>query len=424
MQNLVGNPSFTGDAGSPAGWTYSSPREVLSPGFAVIAGECQSKKLKLFAKGDRYAIGCWTGRVELEQGRWYRASVWASIQDIDNPDLSVYAKVAQHLLRPHAPWRKDTLLTVEFRHDDSAGNGGLFELYIRSTANGSIEWFDPQVIEIPAPSHRTTRIATIKFGKTEHAGGISLEEQRERIATRLNEAGSQKPDLALMTEFCQIDGVNKQAYKSYDYFAENVPDGPTARILSDRAKAHNMYVIAGLVERRGHYLFNTAVIFDRQGNFIGQYDKTHLTFNEMADGLSCGQTYPLFDLDFGRVGIHICYDEWFPEVSKFYALKGAEVLFLLVAGGKPITWRTRALDNGIYFVSASMNPPSMIIDSSGAILAETEGGIACADLNLDYRKVNWYGDPTLAHGMPCLVPQMRNTLDDRLFKELADLYIR
>lgn len=424
MQNHIYNPSFTGDIGLPDGWTFSSPRDVLRPGFSVITGECQGRRLKLFSKGDRYAIGCWTGRVELEKGRWYRASVRVSFKNIDNPDLSVYALVAQHLLRPRTAWREETLLEVEFRHDDSEKNGDLIALYIRSTENGSIEWYDPQVIEIPVPKHQTARIASIKFGKVDLSGGITLAEQRERIKVWLNEVGSLKPDLVIMTEFCQIDGVEKHEYKSYDYFSEHVPGGPTSRILSEVAREHGMYIIAGMVERRGFYLFNTAVIFDRKGNFIGQYDKTHLTFNEMADGLSCGDTYPLFDLDFGRIGIHICYDEWFPEVSKYYALKGADVLFLLVAGGKPITWRTRAIDNGIYFVSASMNPPSMIIDSSGVILAETDGGIACADLNLDFRKVNWYGDPTLSYGMPCIVPQMRNTLDNGLFQSLADLYIK
>ena len=128
----------------------------------------------------------------------------------------------------------------------------------------------------------------------------------------------------------------------------------------------------------------------------------------------------MFDLDFGRVGVHICYDEWFPEVARYYAHQGVEILFLPVAGGKPITWRTRALDNGVYFVSASINPPSMVISSSGAILAEThDDGVACADLNLDVRPVNWYIDPTLSYGMPCIVPQMRNCLEDRLVEALG-----
>jgi predicted amidohydrolase len=183
-----------------------------------------------------------------------------------------------------------------------------------------------------------------------------------------------------------------------------------------------MYVCAGVIERRGRHLYNTAVIYDRRGRFVGQYDKTHLTIGELQAGFSCGSGYPVFDLDFGRIGIHICYDEWFPEVARLYAHKGAEVLFLPVAGGKPITWRTRALDNGMHFVSASINPPSMVIESSGVILAEThDDGVVYADLNLERRQVNWYRDPTLSYGMPAVFPEMRNVLDDSLVAELPGL---
>ena len=127
-------------------------------------------------------------------------------------------------------------------------------------------------------------------------------------------------------------------------------------------------------------------------------------------------------LIFRRVGIHICYDEWFPEVARYYAHRGIQILLLPVAGGKPITWRTRAIDNGIYFVSSSINPPSMIIGSSGEILAMTHtDGIVFADLDLDYRETNWYRDPTLVSGMPCIVRQMRNTINNGLLKDIYNI---
>ncbi len=220
-------------------------------------------------------------------------------------------------------------------------------------------------------------------------------------------------------EYSPIIGVARDVYGSYWEVAEAVPGGPTGALLSKKARQHRMYVLAGVIERRGDYLFNTAVLFDREGRFLGQYDKTHPTFGELQQGFSCGSAYPLFDLDFGRIAIHICYDEFFPEVARSFAHQGAEILFLPVAGGKPITWRTRALDNGLYFVAASITPPSMIIGLIGAILAETaDDGIAFADLNLDVRAVNGYGDATLSYGMPCIAPQMRNRLDDTLLETL------
>jgi predicted amidohydrolase len=177
-----------------------------------------------------------------------------------------------------------------------------------------------------------------------------------------------------------------------------------------------------LIEKDGDKVFNTAVIFDRQGEFAGKYRKTHLHGPEVFAGTSCGDEYPVFELDFGKVGIQTCYDEWFPEVSRVLAFKGAEILLLPVAGGKPITWRVRALDNGVYFVAAGQTPPSMIIDSSGAILAETQTpGFVWADLNLDWRETNIYKDPTLMKGMPTIHPAMRFSADDDLEIELCRL---
>jgi len=220
-----------------------------------------------------------------------------------------------------------------------------------------------------------------------------------------------------------VVGVPESSFGLHYTVAEPVPTGPVCSILSAKAARYAMYVIAGVLENRNGYLYNTAVIFDRGGRLAGQYDKTHPTMGEMYSGFSCGASYPVFDLDFGRIGIHICYDEWFPEVSRLFAHKGAEILFLPVAGGKPITWRTRAMDSNLYFVSSSITPPSMIIDSSGRILAETHGGgVVSADLDLDRREVNYYRDPTVSFGMPGLAPEMRNVLDDRLTAELAQLY--
>lgn len=229
---------------------------------------------------------------------------------------------------------------------NSKEEGNKVELYLRCTETGSVEWYEPYIVKIEPPKHRVIRAATVRFGNSILTRPLTLEGQRVRIAQKLDEVAALKPDIVVFPEFSPVIGVPRENYRTYfDNVAEGVPDGKLCRILSRAAAKHGMYVIAGIIEKRDKCMFNTAVIFDRKGNFIGQYDKTHLTFGEMKEGFSCGGDYPVFDLDFGRIGIHICYDEWFPEVSRYYAYKGAEILFLPVAGGKPITWRTRALYN-------------------------------------------------------------------------------
>jgi predicted amidohydrolase len=414
-ENLVANPAFLGDK-SPTGWTFVSPRPYLALNSCVV--ENRTRRLALATNGDRYAISCWQSEAPLENGSWYRASVRVRMKDIENPHLSIFAQVAQHLLLPKGEWAEETVLEREFQYNEPR-DGNKVEFYLRSAAKGSVEWFDPCVQKIAPPKHRMARVATVRFEEGNFT--LTFAEQRKRIAEKLDMAGALKPDIVALPEFSHAVGVNLVENNSYIVGAESVPDGPVCQILSAKARQYGMYVLAGIVEQRGKYYFNTAVIFDRSGQLIGRYDKAHLTFDELKKGISLGDSYPVFDLDFGRIGIHICYDEWFPEVARLIALKGAEILFLPVAGGKPITWRTRALDNGIYFVSAGIHPPSMIIDSSGAIIAETHGeGIACADLNLDFRKVNAYVDPTLGCGMPCITPQLRHCIDDGVLDELSD----
>jgi predicted amidohydrolase len=304
------------------------------------------------------------------------------------------------------------LLEQTFQHSKES-DGSKIELFLRAADKGKIEWFDPRVEEVEKPQPRVARVATVRFG--ESAPPLALADQRKRISAKLDMARAIKADIVCLPEMCAIVGVPKSNYGSYMDIAEETPSGSCCELLSSKAREYKMYVLAGVIERQGDNLFNTALIFGRDGELVGKYAKTHLTFGELQEGISCGSNYPVFDLDFGRIAIHICYDQWFPEVSRYYAQNGVEILFLPVVGGKPITWRVRALDNGLYFVSSSVMPSSMIIDSSGSIIAQTHGdGVVWADLDLSYRKVNWYVDPTLTYGMPCAIGQMRNVIDHRL----------
>ncbi|MEN6355499.1 MAG: carbon-nitrogen hydrolase family protein [Armatimonadota bacterium] len=401
-KNLVSNPTFACNAD---GWKFVTPRPELAPGHSIKPG-----RLVLAANGDKHAFGCWQGKAALEVGKWYRASVRVRTKDIADPGLSVFAQVAQHFLLPSEPWADETLLEQTFQHSNGS-DGSKIELFLRAADKGEIEWFDPHVENIEKPQPRMVRAATVRFG--DNASPLTLSDQRERISTKLDMAGAINADIVCLPELCAVVGVPKSNYGSYMDIAEEPPSGPCCELLSSKARQYGMYVLAGVIERQGDYLFNTALIFGRHGEPVGKYAKTHLTFGELQDGISCGGSYPVFDLDFGRIAIHICYDQWFPEVSRYYAQNGVEILFLPVVGGKPITWRVRALDNGVYFVSSSVMPPSMIIDSSGSIIAQTHGdGVVYADLDLSYRKVNWYGDPTLSYGMPCAIEQMRNVIDN------------
>jgi len=408
--NLIHNPDFlTDSSGHLTGWAVQSPRDDLAPGHLVETDKETRTVLSLKATGKKYIFGAWTGTAKMEIDQWYVASVRARIKNIAHPDLSLLATVANHFLVGEQTSKNEILLTQTFRHSKES-DGNKMELFLRATETGSVQWFAPRLVAVSPPKHRMARVATVRFDHS--LATLTLEDQQRRIITLLDQAGAIKADIVVLPEFSQIIGVPKSNYGSYSSVAESIPEGPVSQICAKAARKYNMYVIGSLLKRDHKNIFNSAVIFDRTGAAVGSYDKTHLTFDELQQGISCGIAYPLFHLDFGTIAIHICYDSWFPEISRFYACQGAQILFCPLAGGKPIAWRMRAMDNGIYFVAASINPPSMIIDSSGEILAQTQGeGVAFSDLNLDYRQTNVYGDPTLVYGMPCVQSQMQNVLD-------------
>jgi hypothetical protein len=125
-----------------------------------------------------------------------------------------------------------------------------------------------------------------------------------------------------------------------------------------------------------------------------------------AGGLSIesGGEYPVFDTDFGRVGMQICYDWFFPESTAILARKGAEVILAPTWGdtlpdsdGKvngETTFRVRARDNGVYLVPSVYDGNSLVIDPMGRVLASSAGktGVFWAEVDLDKREpLDWVG---------------------------------
>lgn len=151
---------------------------------------------------------------------------------------------------------------------------------------------------------------------------------------------------------------------------------------SETAKKYSMYVVGCCLTREGGKNYNTAVIFDRRGQIIGEYRKTHLPFNEKWQ-CEAGDSLDVFQLDFGKIGVCICYDMMFPETVEVLALKGAEIIFHPTFGygwydeiGQA-TVKTRANDNGVYIVvsknyTGSTTAKSSIVDFWGRTLAEAE----------------------------------------------------
>jgi predicted amidohydrolase len=215
----------------------------------------------------------------------------------------------------------------------------------------------------------------------------------------LEQAGRRGADLVCLPECLNVMGLPAETW------ATPPPAADLKAAVGDLASRHGMYVVLPVLELNEGALRNTAWIIGRDGRPVGRYDKTHLTASEREElGVLAGDAYPVFELDFGRVGIMICYDGHFPEVSRILALQGAEIILFpslqrhQTVDSLQVQIRARALDNCVVLARASYGHPadvawtpgmmvgkSCIVDDVGVIVADagTRTGVLTHAVDLD-----------------------------------------
>jgi len=202
----------------------------------------------------------------------------------------------------------------------------------------------------------------------------------------------------------------EQETRWYDT-AERIPDGPTISLMRDVAKKHGMVLVVPIYEEglTGVY-YNTAAVIDETGEYLGKYRKHHIPhchpgFWEKFYFTPGDVGYPVFETNFGRIGIYICYDRHFPEGARELGLNGAEIVFnpsATVAGLSEYLWKLEQPAHAVanqYFVGAinrvgteapwnmgEFYGQSYFCDPRGQIIAEgarDNDEVVIADLDLD-----------------------------------------
>ncbi len=175
--------------------------------------------------------------------------------------------------------------------------------------------------------------------------------------------------------------------------------GPEVDRLAAAAQRAGCCTVMGLLEQNGAKPFNSAVVLDGDRGLIGTYRKVHLTPEEYVDR-EPGSEWPAFKTSCATIGVQICYDYYFPESTRCLALAGAEIVFcptMQDARGVEQVMalqRARAIDNGIYYVSAVTftggHEPhsaarSVIVDPVGVVRSDSgfRDGWAVASVDLD-----------------------------------------
>jgi predicted amidohydrolase len=128
---------------------------------------------------------------------------------------------------------------------------------------------------------------------------------------------------------------------------------------------------------------------------VGKYRKVYLPREEFEAGLAPGNSFPVFDTDFGRIGLMICYDVFFSDPAKALAAQGAEVILLPIWGGNEVLARARAIENRIFLVTSGYDHPTYIMDPYGERVSEAKergtAAVATIDLNRSYAE-QYLGD--------------------------------
>ena len=199
---------------------------------------------------------------------------------------------------------------------------------------------------------------------------------------RLDEAVSQGGELVVFPE-CAIPGYMFESADEAMPYAEEIP-GPSTEALADAAARTGAHVCCGLIERDGDRLHNAAVLIG-PGGLVGTYRKTHLPFLGVDRFVVPGDELPVWDTPLGRIGVEICYDLRFPEVTRTLALRGADLVahptnFPVAARVQTeVITLARAAENRIYLLTANRVGKertgefcgwSQIVDPYGDRLAE------------------------------------------------------
>ena len=224
------------------------------------------------------------------------------------------------------------------------------------------------------------------------------------------------PELFERRYFCQ-----ERRYEYYD-FAKSVSENDAVMHFQNVAKELSIVLPISFYERDGNALYNSVAVIDADGSLLGVYRKTHIPddhFYQEKFYFTPGNTgFRVWDTRYGRIGVGICWDQWFPETARGFAVNGAELLFYPTAiGSEPILetdsmphWR-RVMQGH----AAANLMPVIAANRYG-----TEQVLPCAENANQSSSLCFYGSSFIADGTGTIL-QSAQKMGDEVLLETFDL---
>ena len=386
--------------GLPTGWQTWAARPEIAPRTFVDTAHYRRAPGSLAISGNSNAAeyGGWEYTAShVEQGKWYRFTAYYRADGISDERHQIVARVSWSQQNGERAGRPDyayatqrtgdwTRLSLDVPAPEGAADATV-QLFLQNAPYATLWWDEVSLEQIPAPAARQVRVATVNLHPHQTH---SAEESVGQFVQTIDKSVPAGTDVILLPEGITVVGTGKQ----YADVAETLPGATTER-LGKVARAKNAYIVAGLFEREGPAIYNTAVLIDRTGNLIGKYRKVYLPREEIEGGLTPGNDYPVFQTDFGKVGIMICWDVQYADPARALAMRGAEMILMPIWGGNETLGKARAIENKIFLISSGYDYPTSIVDPDGEMLAiaREPGTVAQATIDLNRRYLDpWLGD--------------------------------
>jgi len=396
--HIVQSGFTAGPDGAPEGWRTWAPRAEIAPRTFVdrVHFRTRAGALAISGNGNAGEHGGWVYDVgAIEPRAWYRFTAYYRSIGVPHESLQILPRVEwktgedKRAGRAEYPYQTSrdgdwNRVTADVQAPPKASSATL-QLYLSNAPQGTVWWDDVSFEQIPAPAPRLVTIASVNLRPS---GTKSSAESVHQFVTAADTTIHGKVDVILLPEAITLIGTGK----SFLEVSETIP-GPTTATLGELARRRSSYIVAGIMEREGAILYNTAVLIDRHGDVAGRYRKVYLPSAEVEGGLTPGNEYPVFQTDFGTIGLMICYDVMFPDPAHALARQGAEIILLPIWGGDETLAKARAIENKIFLVASGYDHPTYIMDPDGNRIASApkNGDVAISTVDLNKR---WW-DPQL-----------------------------
>lgn len=269
---------------------------------------------------------------------------------------------------------------------------------------------------------------SVRVGLLQMACSADPAANMEKAITMIRQAAAQGAQIICLQElFRSLYFCQSEDHANFE-LAEPVP-GPSTEILGKLAGELGVVIVASLFERRAPGVYhNTAAVLDADGSYLGKYRKMHIPddplFYEKFYFTPGDLGFPVFPTRFGKLGVLICWDQWYPEAARLTALRGAEILFYPTAIGwhpsekealgaeQHASWeiiqRSHAVANGCYVVSVNRTGhegapeggiefwgQSFVADPAGQVVARAAADqdeilvVACNLERIEEQRTHW-----------------------------------